>query len=361
MFLKFRLPRALLVACAAATTAFAATAAEPDLAGHYYLGDVHEVGSELLLRPDGSFEWMLAYGAMDQQARGRWRREDGRVLLIADHAEAGAKVFARDPVIAWNGEAERRLLDAENDALAEQVLQRCPFLEAAEYASSPALAEANPPSQADLARDAQATLPVLRASIAALEAAARAVAEHPADGAAKETARQAMDRYLGAQAAARDAHASAGLDTAQLPEPRYPPACQLPEPVSDEPPASAWRGGYGVLVGDPEAGLRFSGIRVAFEFADGSRVQAETDRGGWAGVRRSPAALRGVTLALRDEAHPAETFAIAGMGDQVFPFRIDSRSLAPAPFRQMELRVEGDALVPTWPDGDERGRYERQR
>ena len=31
-----------------------------------------EVGSELLLRPDGSFEFMLAYGANDQYGKGCW-------------------------------------------------------------------------------------------------------------------------------------------------------------------------------------------------------------------------------------------------------------------------------------------------
>lgn len=38
------------------------------LAGHYYLNGVAEVGSELLLRDDGRFEWFLAYGAMDRTA-----------------------------------------------------------------------------------------------------------------------------------------------------------------------------------------------------------------------------------------------------------------------------------------------------
>jgi len=40
--------------------------------GHYYLNGVMEVGSELLLQPDGKFKWMLAYGALDQYAEGTW-------------------------------------------------------------------------------------------------------------------------------------------------------------------------------------------------------------------------------------------------------------------------------------------------
>jgi hypothetical protein len=52
-----------------------------DLAGHYYLRNVHEMGSELLLRPDGTFEFMLACGAADYHAKGAWRRDDDSVIL----------------------------------------------------------------------------------------------------------------------------------------------------------------------------------------------------------------------------------------------------------------------------------------
>ena len=62
--------------------AFAAlTARGEDLAGHYFLQSVREVGSELLLKPDGSFEYMLAYGAADYWAKGTWRRENDSVIL----------------------------------------------------------------------------------------------------------------------------------------------------------------------------------------------------------------------------------------------------------------------------------------
>jgi len=52
-----------------------------DVGGHYVLVGVHEVGSELLLKPDGTFEYMLAYGAADYSAEGKWRREAGAVVL----------------------------------------------------------------------------------------------------------------------------------------------------------------------------------------------------------------------------------------------------------------------------------------
>ncbi len=57
------------------------------LAGHYYLKGVREVGSELLLRPDGSFDYMLAYGAVDELAKGQWRVDKNRVVFSSRLAD----------------------------------------------------------------------------------------------------------------------------------------------------------------------------------------------------------------------------------------------------------------------------------
>lgn len=51
------------------------------VAGHYYLAGVHEVGSGLLLRPDGRFQYFLAYGAYDENATGDWRVAGGQIIL----------------------------------------------------------------------------------------------------------------------------------------------------------------------------------------------------------------------------------------------------------------------------------------
>jgi hypothetical protein len=52
------------------------------LAGHYYLNGVMEVGSELLMRKDGSFEFYLAYGANDQYGKGCWAQDGNTVALV---------------------------------------------------------------------------------------------------------------------------------------------------------------------------------------------------------------------------------------------------------------------------------------
>ena len=61
--------------------ALTAQAQDKALAGHYVLQGVREVGSELELKPDGSFEYMLAYGAADYWAKGTWRQEGNAVIL----------------------------------------------------------------------------------------------------------------------------------------------------------------------------------------------------------------------------------------------------------------------------------------
>ncbi len=68
--------RALLFVIAAA-----AMAQPAGVSGHYTLQQFREVGSELLLKPDGNFEFMLAYGAADYWAKGTWRVQDQSVIL----------------------------------------------------------------------------------------------------------------------------------------------------------------------------------------------------------------------------------------------------------------------------------------
>jgi len=60
-----------------------------DMTGHYYLRGVMEVGSELLLKPDGKFEFMLANGAADYWGRGSWKAVDGAVVLTSDPSNHG--------------------------------------------------------------------------------------------------------------------------------------------------------------------------------------------------------------------------------------------------------------------------------
>ncbi|WP_313809489.1 hypothetical protein [Sphingobium sp.] len=53
-------------------------------AGHYYLRGVMETGSELMLHPDGRFQWYLVYGALDLFAEGRWTEKDNSITLTSE-------------------------------------------------------------------------------------------------------------------------------------------------------------------------------------------------------------------------------------------------------------------------------------
>ncbi|WP_139198144.1 hypothetical protein [Sphingomonas gellani] len=75
------------------TVTEAEASARRGLAGHYYLSGVMETGSELLLRPDGSFAWLMSYGAVDQEAQGKWRIDGDAVLLDARSGGDGQKAF----------------------------------------------------------------------------------------------------------------------------------------------------------------------------------------------------------------------------------------------------------------------------
>jgi len=86
------------------------TAQAGEVAGHYVLRGVHEVGSEMMLNPDGTFEYMLAYGAADYWAKGTWRRQDDTVVLNS----AGKK------------EAPFRLLRSAGEAAGVRVWVKAP-------------------------------------------------------------------------------------------------------------------------------------------------------------------------------------------------------------------------------------------
>jgi hypothetical protein len=72
---------ALLLAASASAATVPPDAVE--LTGHYYLNGRGEIGSELLLKPDGTFQWAMMYGAVDLSAHGTWTLKDGKVTLTS--------------------------------------------------------------------------------------------------------------------------------------------------------------------------------------------------------------------------------------------------------------------------------------
>jgi hypothetical protein len=63
------------------------SASAKDFSGHYYLQDATDVGSELILAPDGGFEWTLAYGVMNKYSEGKWVVKGKKLILNFDKNE----------------------------------------------------------------------------------------------------------------------------------------------------------------------------------------------------------------------------------------------------------------------------------
>lgn len=124
------------------------TTESAELAGHYYLHGVREVGSELLLQPNGRYQWLLAYGAADFFSEGTWRVDSGQVILQADVKQGKLPLFRLDtgsPVTAWSVEAEEFLQQQLHQQAVQQIQERCHQTSSAGEPSAP--------------RDAQCTMP----------------------------------------------------------------------------------------------------------------------------------------------------------------------------------------------------------
>jgi hypothetical protein len=103
-----------------ALLAFAAFSAwADDVAGHYFLRNVMEVGSELLLRSDGTFEFMLAYGAADYHAKGAWKRDNDSVIL--NSIDNDAPPFRLTRSLATKGDGIHLWVKAPNGAPVEHI------------------------------------------------------------------------------------------------------------------------------------------------------------------------------------------------------------------------------------------------
>jgi hypothetical protein len=81
-----------------------------DMTGHYYLRGIMEVGSELLLRPDGTFEFMLSYGAADYWGRGTWKAADGVVVLRSEESKHKAPFTLVKSEAGKAGETQIKLI-----------------------------------------------------------------------------------------------------------------------------------------------------------------------------------------------------------------------------------------------------------
>lgn len=338
-----------------------AQAGKPDaaLVGHYYLSGVRETGSELLLKPDGRFEWFISYGAVDQTAKGRWSRDGQGVTLTADLPSADAPLVRAGDAMPWNEEAERRLRYAIWSRKADAVAARCPWGAGVAAAPSVYLPEERPPAgTVELAKAAATKAAAERARDEAARAVIRAVVAGASedDGVAADTA---MNAWHSASYEMELAYRGAGLPVPDIGVPAMPPECQYPaRDDANKLGQEHWLRGVAALVEDPVQDLRLQRIGVTFVFSDGQRETAATDRGGWAfAAPRKGAVVQQLVVSIPQAGLAPVTLAVAPLGEGVQTVIVDTPQLAGPPFETLHLRVEGRDLIPADMSG---GRYSRE-
>ncbi|MBA3942826.1 MAG: hypothetical protein C0520_16615 [Sphingopyxis sp.] len=92
--------RTLLLA--AALIAAPAAAQDPSFVGEYSLAEGPDVGGGLLIRNDGRFAYMLAAGALDERAEGRWEAR-GDMICLTTEPKPVPPALEKGPLIPVEG------------------------------------------------------------------------------------------------------------------------------------------------------------------------------------------------------------------------------------------------------------------
>lgn len=346
--------------------AAAADSVDPAFVGHYYLSGIMETGSELLLRDDGSFEWYMSYGALDQFANGTWRRVNDRIVLAARQPDRNKPLFAYLDMQPWSAAEEQSRLDAEHDANEDAVRSACPFLtdnvSVSVTAPVPTIGDGTAdrkPAPEELRGKAEAALSSAREARSRMEEAARRImAGNSTDEAAVREAHRVAAAWYEASDAARSAAAAAGLTPPDLSDPVLPPACSIRERQAVNPDApESWKPGLAVQVIDPKSGDGARGVKIGLRSGDGKAVEAMTSGDGIAlfadfGNDVQLTATLGAPYAPGREVE----IGIPPVRYGTIRFSIDTEQLMAPPFEHLTLRIDGTALLP---EEFGRGRYTR--
>lgn len=344
-----------------------AKASVPDRAfvGHYYLSGVRETGSELLLDPNGTFEWSMSYGAVDQAAHGTWQRQGDRIVLTTAQPTVDRPLFAYLKTAPWTAEAEQDIIRRQYEAIADTVRAACPFRTDGWVSSPPTIAidDGTPrPSAIMLRQQADRTRAAAIAARTRVERLAQQVMAKPAsqraDADVTEAAQHSLSDWLTAKDEAQQAAGAAGLADPGLNDPTLPAACIMPamKNTGDDP--KTWTGGLGVRVSDPGSGQGARDVRIALRFADGRVETLVTARDGRAILPRNFAkGAVGATLHADYAQGRDATFTFAPVTSGILQFSIDASQLTEPPFATLTLTISGTSLIATDLGS---GRYVRQ-
>jgi hypothetical protein len=342
----------------AASKDSALASTDATLVGHYYLSGVTEVGSELLLKPDGTFEWMLAYGGEDQAAHGTWEREADKVVLTTDKGDPSAHIFTLGPLQPWDNDAEYRLQNMIFEENQEEVHKLCPFLLVDDNSFAVMVPPRSDVEKVALRRRAKSDVPAATLDVEAKRQFAGRAAQVAMAATSDRTlkmiaATEAMIDWKKASVEMLGLYSIAGLREPKRLEPDLPTACVPSQrAVVDERDPTKWQRGFAARVYDLAAGMSFSDIKVAFTYADGVVEERLTDFSGFAILplcANNPINRLTVTFhndgGLLAETFAIETFAIAPAASGIQHVGINSRAIIASPFSTLRLKIDGQDLV----------------
>ncbi|WP_057923188.1 hypothetical protein [Lysobacter capsici] len=356
-------------------------AGRASLAGRYVQESEAAGESQLLLRQDGRYELSVDVGLNREKIRtihGRWTVSDQDVLLTQQARDRGKPVFVLTQVMPWLPGAQDALKASEREHRTALIRSACPFVETYERGISdahlanlgaPALVEAD--NQPERKPAAVAALPAALAateqSRAEVESAiAAAMKSQAAHAQAPDDAARAASATIDAQTAERQvlAYLQRLRETGYLHAVAGRPMPDVREPVFDrehclsEPPTSADRPGYAVVVEYSDDYYRLQGLLIDFVYSDGRIERREADTRGSAMAPDRPGArlkqlvfnIDLIAAQMRGE-NPlavevrAETLAVDASQGRTFFVQADSFAVLPDPFAEIPLILEDGALV----------------
>jgi hypothetical protein len=328
--------------------------------GHYYLSGVMETGSEMLLKPDGTYDWVMIYGAVDLFSKGTWARAGDQIVLTAMSPDKNVIPFTIGAVEPWNEAAEE---NAQETAMVERnsvKVEQCRFLKTdgggayMDAAMSPPYLDV---TAAMIAAAKQAEKEEAKVRNAYELAAVAAMAQK--DDASHDKARQAHQTWRRARDHMRQAQSDAQLQSPRLDAPKLPAECVLEDwPIRPgDVPRANWIGGVAVHVGDSEREMYFNAVPIRFGLESGASLDRVTESGGIAWVPRNEHdRVTSITvIGKQDELHREYPFRIEPTSEGYFSVNFNSDAYTPPAFTEMLLKIDGDDLS----GFDGRGTYSR--
>ncbi len=347
--------------------------------GHYYLEGVMEVGSELHLNDDGSFTWFMAYGSVDEYARGRWEYRGPvkapQIILIADAAPQITAPYKIDDRSEWSQKEEADYISSLNDIAAAAAQRACPYI-GSDYASSPRPFDASSPSIEALSA-AEAEMVKARTEFEKIAAQAdlyQQASPNPEDGSENpfnERAGDAYGKWQSAWEVYKERFWARNRRAPDYVEPRLPAICiakKHPSPYETGAtikPRTAIR----LMLAsprleqiDPRLGrysLSDRAMTPTLIYADGRKVHPQLRRGIIV-IGDGPAPIKLVLTPAPDSGLSEQMIALPSLSAGVLPISIYLKNDL-LPFETMTLNVTTDGLVPVWPGQGERGIYRKAR